>query len=105
MTQSGPTTDLSWTPVPGASSYDVVRIDLGILLATIGDYVQAAVGCDADDYAGTSLAVDEEVPPGGAFMYLVRGVNCAGGGTYDSGTTSQYGPRDAMIDLSSDSCP
>ncbi len=105
MAQAGALTDLMWSPVAESSSYDVVRIDLGMLLATNGDYARATVGCDADDYAGTSIVVNDPLPPGGAFMYLVRGVNCAGNGTYDSESSSQHAARDAMIGASPDSCP
>ena len=105
MTPQGVTTLLSWTAVANATAYDVVRVDLGILRSTGGDYTQATTGCSADDYTGTLLAVNDILPAGSALMYLVRGVNCAGHGSYDSGAPGQASPRDASINAAAASCP
>jgi len=105
LTLQGATTLLSWQTIPGATSYDVVRVDLAILLATAADYTQATAGCSAAGFPGTLLAVNDIVAPGGAFMYLVRAANCVGRGSYDSGAPSQVGPRDGEIDASPSSCP
>jgi hypothetical protein len=42
---------------------------------------------------------------GKAFWFLVRGANCAGKGTYNSGVPAQVGSRDAEIDASTAACP
>ena len=39
-----------------------------------------------------------------AYLFLVRGNNCSGPGTYDSGSTAQAGPRDAGINASPNAC-
>src|SRR5262245_25927750 len=97
---------LLWTDVmPGGAHFDLVRGDLATLLQTGGDFTQATRACLVND-AG-DRAFDDADPPaaGGGFWYVVRGVNDAGAGTYDSISTSQVGGRDAEINASPNSCP
>jgi hypothetical protein len=102
---SGGDTDLSWTPLAGATGYDVVRGDLGTLRSGGGDFAAATQACLANNTGATSLTVMDTAPVGGGLFYLVRGVNCGGAGTYDEGTASQVGSRDAGIAASSLACP
>ena len=42
---------------------------------------------------------------GSGFVYLVCGTNCGGGGSYDSGSSSQVGSSDGEIAASTHRCP
>ena len=96
---------LSWTSVEGAMLYDVVRGDLDTLNDTAGDFSVATEACVADDVSGTLVDLTEIPPAGTGYWYLVRGQNCDGNGTYDSGGASQVGSRDAEIAGSGNDCP
>ncbi|HEX4824204.1 MAG TPA: FG-GAP-like repeat-containing protein [Candidatus Polarisedimenticolaceae bacterium] len=105
VAKSGFTAILSWSPIAGASSYDAVRGSLSTLRAFTGNYTAALNACLANDTAGPTVS-DTSVPPvGDAAWYLLRGVNCGGGGSYDEGVPSQAAPRDAEIAASSSACP
>jgi glucose/arabinose dehydrogenase len=95
---------LSWPAVPAASGYDLVRGDLGTLVASGGNFGIAVGACLMND--GITLGTTDVTGPavGGGFFYLLRAVNC-GGGTYDSGGLTQKAPRDAMIAASPFACP
>lgn len=95
---------VAWSAEPGATAYDIVRGDLGALSAT-ADFSSATEGRLADDLAATSFPCAGEPAPGLGFRFLVRGVNCGGEGSYDSGAPSRSGSRDAGIEASSGSCP
>jgi hypothetical protein len=96
---------LSWSSLPGATWYDVVRGDVGTLSSTGGDFSAATLGCLANDQATNSATYTGVPALGHAFWFLVRGANCAGRGTYDSGVASQVGSRDAEINASASACP
>jgi hypothetical protein len=97
---------IAWTPSTStASTYDLVRGSLGVLRTSGGDFTQATEECLANDLAPTELSYGIDPPSGQGSWFLVRGVNCAGNGTYDSGTASQVGLRDAEIAASPDACP
>jgi hypothetical protein len=96
---------LSWTSLAEATAYDVVVGNPALLHDTGGDFGVAAERCLADDRTTTSLAVAEMPSPGSMFFFLVRGVNCAGGGSYDSEAPGQTGFRDAGIEASGSACP
>ncbi len=101
---AGTSAGLSWTPIPGATGYDVVIGDLGLLHASMGDFASSTTGClensDTDLYAEDPGVV----PPGSGSWHVVRAVNaCAGNGSYDDGT--QQGSRDAEIAASAQPCP
>lgn len=105
VARTGETADLTWTTVVGADAYDAVRGDLGLLRGTAGDFSAATDACLADDRAATWLA-DPAVPSlGGGVWYLVRPVNCAGAGTYDTASAAQSGSRDVEIAASPSACP
>jgi hypothetical protein len=93
---------LSWSPVPGATAYDVVAGSLDDLRTTAGDFTVAADACLAAKTAATSLELAGFA--GGNTWYLVRAANCGGAGTYDAGAT-QSGSRDAEIAASAAACP
>lgn len=96
---------VSWTPIAGANVYDLVRGSLGVLASSHGDFSLATSACLGNDLLATSQS-DAAVPyPGQGYWYLVRGVNCAGPGTFDSGAPSQSGSRDAEIQASGHACP
>jgi hypothetical protein len=96
----------SWTPGDFTSGVDAVSGDMFLLLGTSGDYAAATESCLADD-APTDAWVDlpPDPAPGQGKWYLVRGVNCGGAGSYDSGSASQVEGRDAEIDLAPVHCP
>jgi hypothetical protein len=104
--RTGPSTaQLSWTPLAGATAYDVVRGSLTSLASTHGDFTAATDLCVANDLAATTKS-DPGIPAAGTgSWYLVRGSNCGGPGTYDSGAPSQVGARDAEIQASAAACP
>jgi hypothetical protein len=45
------------------------------------------------------------VPAGQGFWYLVRAESCGGNASYNSGSPSQIGSRDAEIAASANACP
>ena len=98
---------LSWVAVSGASTYDVVRGGLNALRSSNGNFQTATQACVANDTAGTSYTTTTGATPsvGDGFWFLVRGSNCGGAGTYDSGAPKQVGSRDAGINASGNSCP
>ena len=99
------TTQLSWTPLAGATSYDVVRGSLATLASTHGDFTAATNLCVANDLAATTKS-DTGMPAAGTgSWYLVRGSNCGGAGSYNEGAPSQVGSRDAEIQASVAACP
>jgi hypothetical protein len=94
-----------WSSVTPSTGYDVVRGELGVLRASDGDFEVATLWCLADGSAGTSLIDGDTPDPGDAYWYLVRGVNCDAGGTWDSGGPAQQGSRDSEIAASAGACP
>jgi N-acetylneuraminic acid mutarotase len=101
----GQTAVLGWDLLSDATRYDVVQGDLGLLQSTGGDFRLAIQACLANDLADTALVLSGSPAPGSGFVYLVRGTNCGGAGTYDSGSSSQVGSRDGEIGASSHRCP
>jgi hypothetical protein len=99
------TTTISWTSLPNASVYDLVRGNLSTLRSSAGDFSAATESCLADNEAATTFT-DGTIPAAGSgFYYLVRGVNCAGNSSYDEGNPKQQGSRDAETNASANSCP
>ena len=93
---------LSWSPVPTATGYDVVR---GTLSNLDQGFSQSVEQCLADDLAFLSLDEDSDPPTGQGFWFLVRAVSCVGSGSYASGGIGEQGPRDAGIDSALAACP
>ena len=102
LSKVGPDTQLSWPQLAGAAWYDVVRGDLKLLRSSSGDFTTATEECMADNVSGDppSLLLTEFPDPGEGFWILVRGANCKGEGSYDTGALSQVGSRDFEIDAS-----
>lgn len=104
LDEAGADTSLSWTTIQGATGDDVVRGSLSTLRITSGDYSAATTGCASNSNTSSSLTVSDTPPPGEAFWFLVRGANCGGHGSYDSGGTGQVGSRDGEIAASGSDC-
>jgi len=98
-------TALTWTTVPRATAYDLVRGDLNALRASSGDFTTATERCLADDLAATNASDTDTPAAEHGYWYVVRGVNCGGTGSYDSGAPSQPASRDAEIAASVHACP
>ena len=95
---------LSWEPIPDAMASDLVLGSIDRLRLNGGDFSLASVGCVQDDHPGQSLSQGAAPAPGEAWFFLVRGGNCLGNGTYDSGSPGQVAPRDAGIAASGGDC-
>ncbi|MGH9869514.1 MAG: hypothetical protein ACREAA_15280 [Candidatus Polarisedimenticolia bacterium] len=98
---------LTWTALPGAAWYEVVSGSLSLLQSSGGDFSQATQACVASKLSAQSIQIVDPAPPlpGDGHWYLVRGANCKGSGTYDSGLPSQVGLRDFEIAASGTACP
>jgi hypothetical protein len=96
---------ISWPPLFGATSYDVVKGSLVTLQSSAGNFTAATTACLANNLALTSVSDISTPAANNGFWYLVRPVNCGGGGSYDSGAPSQVGLRDAEIAASGFACP
>jgi len=96
---------LSWTALSGATSYDVVQGRLSTLMSSNGNFQSATLACVANDTPGASITIGGTPSVGDGYWFLVRGGNCAGAGTYDSGAASQVGSRNAEIVASGNDCP
>ncbi len=94
---------LSWSPLPGAAAYDVISGDAALLRPAWGPGATAA--CLADDLAGTELELPDPPPAGGIRWYLVRGVACGAGGSYESGGAGQAAPRQGSLSGAPQACP
>jgi hypothetical protein len=103
--RSGSDAVLAWSLPAGAGRVDVVHGTLSVLRSSGGDFAVATLGCLADDEPGTGLTHVGPPATGDGYWYLVRGVSCGGGGTYDTGSVRQVGSRDAEIAASSSPCP
>jgi hypothetical protein len=103
---SGSAATLSWTPVSGATGYDVTRGSLVTLRSSLGNFTTATTNCLGNDLAGTSVNDLQGLPTGQGYWYVLRAVSCGGGASYnDSGPPDQVGPRDAGIAASGLACP
>ena len=96
---------LSWTALPGATSYDIVQGGLTALRSTSGNFQSATQACIANNTTATSFTTSGTPNAGDGFWFLVRGENCGGKGSYDSGAPRQVGLRDAEIAASGHDCP
>jgi hypothetical protein len=96
---------LSWTPLVGATTYDIVRGTLSILRGSQGSFQSATQACATNDTPGTSAMIAGTPGVGEGFWFLIRGGNCGGPGTYDSSAPSQVASRDAGIAASGNGCP
>lgn len=102
--KSGADAALAWTAITGSTGYDAVRGDLGTLRTT-HSFQSATQQCLGNNRVDLSLTYAGTPAVGAGWWFLVRGVNCGGAGTYDEGTSSQSGSRDAGITASGVACP
>jgi len=93
---------LFWSSVPGATGFDVVSGDLGVLHAT-GNFQLATQQCLASHTPDPFRSDADPVVAGQGRWFLVRAANCGGSGTYNDGT--QIHSRDTGIQASSHHCP
>ena len=109
---AGPTSGLSvtgagnldWAAASGAAGYDVVRGTLSTLSGG-GGFAAATDACVASHTPNT-FASDAHVPAeGDADWFLIRATSTCGNGSYDDGTPSQAGSRDAGVAASANACP
>ncbi|MEM7248506.1 MAG: Ig-like domain-containing protein [Acidobacteriota bacterium] len=91
--------ELTWNPVPGATSYDVVAGDLRLLRSS-RDLAAALTDCLVDDGLLTTAAL-----PGGESWqwYLVRPQSAGAVGSWDSGSVTS--PRDGLLAGAAGACP
>ena len=101
----GTDAELSWSSLAGATGYDIIEGDLGTLLSSSGDFTSATTACLSNHRTIESLLRPESPPPGEGVWYLVRGENCGGKGTLDSGGAEQVDLRDAETVASGNDCP
>jgi len=95
---------ITWSAGAGAQSYDVVRGR--ITSPGVSPFGAATTdACVVPATSATNVAFTADPPPGEAWWFLARGRNCGGAGTWDSGASSQAGPRDAGIDAAPLTCP
>lgn len=92
---------LTWTATTGATGGDVVHGGIGSLHGGLASSVTGCIGENVTANAWTHAAVPSS---GDGFWYLVRGTNCGGTGTQDTGGAGQTGPRDAVIAASGADC-
>ena len=95
----------SWTAVPAAAAYDVVRGGLNLLRSSGGNFTTSTQSCLANDQVATSVSDSTTPAAGDGFWYLLRGLSCGGAGTYDEGVGSQIGARDSEIGAAASRCP
>ena len=95
--------NLSWSSTPAASGYDVIRGTMSVL-KSVG-FSSAVDECVSDDGASTSISESHVPLAGEVDWYLIRAVNACGLGTYEDGSPSTVGPRDAAITASPYDCP
>ena len=105
--RTGADVELTWPALTAADWYEIVRGSLSDLRASGGDYSTATDSCVADNETGTTAVVSGTPEPGSGdgYWYLVRGVNCKGKATYDSGGAGQASSRDGGVAGSSADCP
>jgi hypothetical protein len=97
---------LNWSALAGSEWYDVVAGNLNALRSSGGNFTTATTGCSAGKLGATSHDVVGPPPPAGSgIWFLVRGANCRGPGSYDTGSPKQIGLRDAEIAASGLACP
>lgn len=103
LAREGALVRIGWDAVAGSEAYDLAGGDLAVLAATHGDFTTAVNGCLADDVAGLE-ATDAAAGP--SRFYLLRGVACASGGTWDEPAgRGQAGERDAEVGAAAARCP
>jgi hypothetical protein len=101
---SGTDVLLSWLAPASATAHDIVSGSGERLILNGGNFTVSTGACLDDNRTTTSLLTSSAPSVGEFSWFLVRGVNCGGSGTYDSGAVSQVGLRDAEIAASGSDC-
>jgi hypothetical protein len=96
-------TYLTWD-AEESPGWDAVRGDLGILRTTSGSFESSIDRCLANDFPLIGFPSAEEPPPESTWYFLVRALNCAGPGSWDSDGGSQTQSRDVGVDGSPMTC-
>ena len=96
--------ELTWCALPDAQGYDVVTGELGLLIASAGDFTGATTACLADSVPTLAQPLSSTPPTGEGQWFLVRAVGVPSGG-YDTVFSSQVGEREAEIDAAAGACP
>ncbi len=99
----GSSTTVTWNPAGSATGYDVVTGRMGTLRSSAGNFAIATDQCLIQNSASATVTDSSMPAPGDAIWYLARARNC-GPGTYDSGSASQQGVRDAEIAAAISTC-
>jgi hypothetical protein len=81
----------AWDPTPDAETWDVARLVLPIPPSGL----QASI--DSCFAPGTRLTQLSGADAPGSWAYVVRARNCAGAGSWDSGSASQLASRDPAL--------
>lgn len=103
LAKEAPGIRLTWTPAANATAYDVVSGDLQTLRSTSGNFSAATTQCSANDVIGTTTLITDANPA--PTYYLLRAIGTGCRGTYDDGSASQLGGRDAEIGSALAACP
>jgi hypothetical protein len=96
---------ITWSPVVGASGYDVVSGDATELHASRGEFTSATSACLADELSITSVVAAETIAPDEIIWYLVRPTGCGAQGSYNVDGTAQASNRDLSIAGAAAACP
>jgi hypothetical protein len=88
---------LSWNAVPGASAYDIVSGDLTELRGAGSFQFLSQASCVGDDLAGPTFSSSSNPSSGNGIWWVMRPLNCAGDGTYNSGSPAQAVDRNTQI--------
>jgi N-acetylneuraminic acid mutarotase len=105
VSKNGTDAILAWAPTSGATSYDTVEGGVLSLRDSGGSFTSSVLACLANGSPGTSVVASSVPGAGDGLWFLVRGGSCVGPGTYDEGSASQQGSRDAEIAASANACP
>jgi hypothetical protein len=99
------TARLAWPAVPAATGYDLVKGSVVALRSSGGNFTTSTISCLGNNLVATTADDTATVPAGQGFWYLIRAVNCGGNASYNTGSPSQIGSRDAEIAASAVACP
>jgi hypothetical protein len=88
---------LSWAAVPGASAYDIVSGDLTELRSAKSYQFLSQAFCVGDDLPGPTFTSSSNPSPGNGIWWVMRPLNCAGDGTYNSESPGQAVDRNTQI--------
>jgi len=103
--QGGAGSTFSWSSLPEAIGYDMLRGDVQTLLTSGGDFTTATTDCVAGSTPLLSYTDTGNPGSGDAFWFLVREVTAKSIGSYDAHSGNLAESRDAEISASGLDCP